>query len=56
MNNANQYTIMSFNLLCGESKPTELYGSPEARKDAVLAQIRAIKPDTLGVQECSTDW
>ena len=51
-----EYVIMSFNLLCGESEPREHYGTPYDRREAVLTQIRAVKPDTLGVQECSTDW
>ena len=52
----NEYVIMSFNILGGESKPRPPYGSPYDRKDAVLTQIRATRPDTLGVQECSTEW
>ena len=55
-NKNNEYTIMSFNLLSGESKPRGPYGSPYDRCDAVLKQIRDVKPDTLGVQECSTEW
>ncbi len=57
---SNEYVVMSFNLLCGEHKPGDIrgvyFGTPWERKDAVLAQIRATCPDTLGVQECSTDW
>ena len=51
---------MSFNLLCGETAPGEsrgiYYGTSHDRKNAVLTQIREVAPDTLGVQECSTDW